>query len=477
MSSGIKKNRSDIFRQILSKGGAYSLGNFLQQTLNFFLIPVYTAYLSPEDYGIIGLMTITAGIILAFTKAPAAYGFVRFYYSPGYESKRKEMFFGSVVYSLGHSLVFALVFLLAADIVSDLIYGTSDYINVIYVYAFIIFLQPLEDLSPDLLKLQKKALLHVVVQLSGILISAGLVLYLLIFRDMTYMSLVYCSLALSLWPVLVLLPFLIRNMKPVCSLAILSPLLRYGYPMIFTALSVFVIQYADQYIINIYRSLDEVGLYNFAYKIGMLISFFLVTPLQNIINPVLFELEKKPGELKLYLKKSINYLFASALALCLGLCIFSREIVEFIATKPSFHPAWKLIPPIAFSYVLFGMGELFGKGIAMAKKTGYYGSIYFISAAINIALNFLLVPRFGAAAAAWTTLISFIILTILLSFFSVKHYSVNIDFARLTFMILVAVSAFILSILIDFNQTLTLVLKIILLILPSMIILRIGKIL
>jgi O-antigen/teichoic acid export membrane protein len=106
---------ADSIKVLFSKSSLYSAGNIFRQLVNFILIPVYTTFLSTEDYGIIGLMSMTAGIILQITKTPVAHGFVRFFYDKNFSGKKDVLLFSSMMYALFFSGLFFIIFFQSAE--------------------------------------------------------------------------------------------------------------------------------------------------------------------------------------------------------------------------------------------------------------------------------------------------------------------------------------------------------------------------
>ena len=84
-------------------GSMYSLGGLLQRLTAFMLIPLYTYFLTTNDYGIIGLMGVTitfASLLISGTVG----GFQRHYYAPEYAGRRKELTFNCLIFALGPSI-------------------------------------------------------------------------------------------------------------------------------------------------------------------------------------------------------------------------------------------------------------------------------------------------------------------------------------------------------------------------------------
>lgn len=439
MSDNTKNNSINTiekhFSEIFKKGIIYSSVSIFQQLLNFLLIPLYTFFLSPNDFGIIAVMTTTAGIILAFTKTPLAYGFVRFYYSPEFINQKKSLYFNSLINVIIRALIPSLILFFFANEISLFILG-GNYKLVIILYSVIIFFQPLEDMSQDLLKIQKRAGLLAIIQTTNLIFSSLLIITLLFLNNGLY-SLIYGLVFSTIYPVLTILPIIIKNIEFKLDIKILKPVYKYGNPLILLVLSQFIINNIDFYIINMFLNLKDVGLYSFASKFGALLGAFLIFPIRNIFEPIIFNLEDNKIQQRELLIQFSKVFFIISLFIYSILSIFSKELVHLFASSEEFYPSWILIPFISFAYICFGMMDYFGKGLEIEKKTNIMSSLYLIGAVINIILNLILVQYFELYGVVLSKIFSFLTILLLCSHFSKKHF--GISFPLIQFSILAGI--------------------------------------
>ena len=438
--------------QIVKFGGIYSLANVLQQLLNFVLIPVYTFFLLPEDYGIAGILSVTAALILAFTKTPTGHGFVRFYYSPEIKTDRKIILFNSILYSLANSLLFAIVFFVFSEFISAFLFHSNEYSILIKIYAVIIFLQPIDDLFQDLTKLHKKAGLVASIQLFNAFFSSSVIIVLLYFYHLGVMALVIGALLTTLINVLCYGFYSFKSISFKIDFNSVRPLLRYGYPLIIAVLSQFLLNNIDQYIINFTFNHSQVGLYIFGYKFGGLLFFFYGAPVKNITEPIIFSLESKRDEMFAFIKDASVFFAFAGLILWLILSLFVEDIIRLLASNHEYYESWKIVPGVALGYLNFGLLEFFGKGIELSNKTAVFSKIYVFTAVLNIILNIVFLPFFGIIAASINTLICFTLLSYISAFQSKKLYGLDFDLGKIFMMTLIAVTFFGISILISIDN-------------------------
>ncbi len=80
---------------------------------------------------------------------------------------------------------------------------------------------------------------------------------------------------------------------------------------------------------------------------------------------------------------------------------------------------WSIGPTtfvLTLSVALYNLYFSSGSAATWPRRTGSSGDSRSIASAVNVGLNFLLVPTYGMWAAAWTTTIGFAILAVLVYF-------------------------------------------------------------
>jgi O-antigen/teichoic acid export membrane protein len=103
-----------------------------------------------------------------------------------------------------------------------------------------------------------------------------------------------------------------------------------------------------------------------------------------------------------------------------GLSLFSREIVLFTAPE-SYSEASNPLRFLLIAMALAGTTQVTTIGIGLAEKSEFLAIGSWIAAGINLAINFILVPRFGSSGASFATLVSYLFLTTF-------YYKVSIQF-------------------------------------------------
>jgi len=199
------------------------------------------------------------------------------------------------------------------------------------------------------------------------------------------------------------------------SLKILRKFFYYGFPLAWTYLADIILAVSDRYMIKYFISSAAVGVYSAGYILAnnILSNIFLVFSMA--IHPfviVAFERSDIQGMKKLMRKAALSYV-VFLIPLTFGISYLAKLITQ-VFFGPRFSQAYQFIPWVAIGILCLGITKHYIIWVFQLKeKTSFILYIFTISALVNVILNFFWVPRFGPLGAAYSTLLSYIIVLIL----------------------------------------------------------------
>lgn len=192
------------------------------------------------------------------------------------------------------------------------------------------------------------------------------------------------------------------------SLAISIPLI--GYNVAGQILNV-----SDRMMISRMVNNSAVGIYSTLYTVSSL-SLMVWQAINASFVPYLFQNIEKKGH---RIKTITNMLMAAYAAIAVLLTCFAPEIVRILATE-EYYEAIYIMPPIAAGVFFTSYANLYSNIAIYYKKTKYVMYPAIVAACINLGLNYICIKAFGYMAAAYTTLVSYIVLVALQVFWSKK---------------------------------------------------------
>ena len=443
----------DHIKRTIQLGSIYSIGSISQGALFVLLFPIYTSFLSPQDFGIIGLMSITVSLLTRFVSSPINSALTRFYYAPKYKEKNGILLFSLFSWGLLIITCCAVIFWGISEYLAGILLQDRTLVHILKIYALILFLQPISSLFLCLLRMLEKAKYSVFTSISSLLISAGLTLYLLTVLKKGVLAPIVGNLLSLMVTVIMILPIFIKKSIFKLSRSTLIPPLKYAYPLLLAEYSNLLIQSGDRYVLRIFNSVSVVGLYTFGYQIAGILQTALVTPLKQALQPIVLKQEEDPEAIRHFLRVGATYFYLIGCAACLLISLFSREILMLFARKEVFWGAWVIVPIITYSYVQHGLGNFVGWGMGLMKKSFHISGTVLIAASVNIGLNFLFVPQWGMLGAAFATMLSYIVWNFLKAYYSAKFYDLHFEVGRLLHITVIGFGLYGLSLLVTNNRT------------------------
>lgn len=397
--------RRDL-RNLVGQSTVYGLGSIVLRGLTFLLLPVYTRFLSPADYGIV-MVTLTIVAILGVFYPLGLHGAIsRFYFATDSEGERRERSGTIWVAMLVAAVTTAVLFdVLGARLVPLFLPGIPfiPYVRLaIWIAFFAVFgLVPL-----NLLQVRERAGTYVALSVAAALMTTTCVLILVVGRKGGAAGYLLGSLiggALAAIPYTVVA---LRNVKLVLRRDVLVAALAYSLPLVPHALASWILELSDRSILARYTSLGDVGIYSLGYQVGTALGL-LVAAFNSAWVPYLFKTLAAGGHhADRRLSRMASYYAMALTFAALGLALLVGPILRLLVA-PAFQPAARITPWVVGGYLLSGLyvipiGLLFWK-----EQTKRIPVVTLVAGLVNVGLNLWLIPRYGAIAAAWSTMVAY----------------------------------------------------------------------
>lgn len=451
----------------------YSLGNILPKITSFLLLPLYTYYLSTDEFGLVNSMLALIPLFSVLFSLALERSIFRLYFDYDTLNKKKE-FLGAVNSSILISSSLFLVLVLCFHYYIAMIFKSIDFFPYFFVTFLIIFSNSF-FLTPKIyLQVTEQGGKFFLISFAQFFFSILFVLFFLIIANYGAIGVLYGRLVGSLLIIPFIVYFSIRNFKINLKLKYIKNALQYSSPLIISLIAAWVLNLSDRIFIERYFSLHEVGIYSLGYTIASM-SLFGLSALSMSINPIFFKLANSKAETNSNKIQTLDHTFLNAsIILCFIPAFYSKDIMYFLDSK--FSDAFIFIPLISSAYMFIGFQSYIGRYIKQSKKTFQSMIISLFIAGLNIGLNFILIPNYGAIGAAISTIICFSSGFFISYFYARKYcFFIKINWSKiipLLFMliILVIISIYILNISIIYS----IVLKTVVLIIISILFYRIN---
>ena len=418
----------------------YGLGDGLNKVVGFIMIPLYTAYLTPRDYGIIALLDIVVGVMGLFLQAGVNATIFRFYYE--YDELGQKELISTAMMALP---TIAFIVLLSTCFFSRYfavwLFDNTQYSTLFIVIFITIWFHCFVKVFSSHILAQQKSIFFNIFSTVRLLVGLTLNIYFLVFLKIGFIGILYSELISTGITAFFGTTYTFLRVGFKFSKNKLLLMYKFGLPLIPSAFANTINSSLDRFFLNKFISTSDVGIYSLGYKFGSIISNIITQPFMRIWGIKRFQIyqeEESPSKL---FAKAYTYFVAFIVFISLFIAININEILAIMADE-KYHGAAVVVPIILTAYIIRASYYHFNIGIYIEKKTKYMSYMSFILLPTNIALNILLIPRYGMVGAAIVNVISFLIHVSLVLLISQRLYHVPFEWDRIARILLVAAAIY-----------------------------------
>jgi len=425
-------------KSFLHHAFVYWIGRMAARSLTILLLPIYTACLSPGDYGELSILAIVmdvAALVLSFQLPVAIYRF----WAAEETTEGQHRVLGSVMLiTLVVPTLLLLPVYLNASFFSSLLGMQSDtnLLRLVLAECQLALIVAVAMTEMRVRDQSRQFSLWEIGQVTGIGVVSVILVAKLgwgIWGMFIGQGFIFLLMALYL------LPQFLRRVGLCFDRGLAVKMFRFALPLVPSAVAMSAVHSADRFFVQHLVGLEATGLYAIAYKFGTLVSILVTGPFFLIWEPKRFTIAHEKNASTQY-GRIFTYLLVLTSFVALALSGLSKEIVQLLTAK-EYWSAHSLVPMVAWSYVFFGLSSVVSVGLFVHQKTMTQAWLIFICLAANMLGNWWLIPLYGTYGAALATLISFVLLFGLNLLFSHRYIAIAFEWRRICLLILLTVFA------------------------------------
>lgn len=419
-----------VANRILRASTIYGLANFGIRGLNFLLLPLYTHYLSPADYGMIALAETLALFMLQVLNMGFDASMQRLYFQHVEPPEELNSYVGTVL-----KFAFAVE---AAFLI--LVFTTGPWLeHTLWPHAPVPFLYVGMALTTAattqfftyrlvLCQAQQRPKIYAILAfVSFALTASSSVLLVAVARKGVegmlggkLLAALICFLiaAVLAWPAL-RSRFHWRHVRETIAI---------GLPLVPHALMAYGLVSADRFILAHYRDLREVGIYSVGYTMGMVMSMVTMS-LNQAWAPIYYDTARKGDHGSRVLGKLCSRILIVLVAIaCFGALLARFFILHFLDKR--FEPAARLVPWIVGAYLMHSAFSMFSLASMQARRTKWIMGASFMALTLNTLLNFALIPRLGMYGAAYATFFAYVLEAVVMYAIAQRIFRLDYELPR-----------------------------------------------
>ena len=405
----------------------YGLGGLVSRILAVLLLPLYTRFLSPSDYGkvetLIALTTV-AGIALRLGITSALF---RFYFDSPEPERRRVVLRTSFWFTMTMATAGLVVGVALSPSISDLLFGSPDDWELVAASFVNLWVNMNYEQLTSLFRLEERSTAFVSASLANIFLTVGATVVLVVALDQGPLGVIVGNFLGTLLVYLGLVGYRREQLGLQFDRGLLREMNRFGVPLMPTALFLWVTNFSDRFFLVKLTDTTEVGLYSVGVRIASAM-VLLLTAFRLAWPAFAYSIEDDREARRTY-AYVLTYLILVTTWVATGLTLLSPWIVDWLAA-PAFASASRVVGPLAFAAVAFGGYIVVAIGLGRARRTQFNWVVTGAAAAVNVALNLILIPPYGMMGAAIATVSAYATMFVGMSVWGQRVYRVPYQWRR-----------------------------------------------
>jgi O-antigen/teichoic acid export membrane protein len=424
---------SGYLRRLATTGAAYTASSVISKLIAVALLPLYTRYLDPSDYGAAEVLitgVIAASIVI---RLGAIEALLRFYYEADEDPAEViRTGFASLLWTTTLGIVVALPL---AQPISELLLDHSDP-GLVRIATAGLWVFTMYEFLLTLFRLDERARAFLVFTVANVLVTIPVTVWLVVVEEKGASGLLLGQYATG---AAFLAGLLIANRRRLAlwpDFGLLRRMARFGLPTMPAELSLYSLNFIDRLLLVRLAGLADAGLYSLSVKFAQGVNV-LVKGFQLAWPPLAYSIRDDDEARRAY-AVIVSWFFALCTFVVVGMWLLSRWIVRALAA-PEFFASYEAVGLVSTGVMLYALYLVLLVVLGRTGRTEFNFPATAVGTLANIGLNLALVPAMGIAGAGLALVLSYAVILALMYVFTQRLFPVPYEWGRLAQVALLAV--------------------------------------
>jgi O-antigen/teichoic acid export membrane protein len=405
----------------------YGLGGLVSRFVALLLLPLYTRYLTPADYGAVETLVALAAILATILRLGIASAFFRFYFDSTDAAHRLRVVRTSFWFTMTMATIGLVAGLALADQISEWLFDTNDRTTLVRMAFVLLWAQMNFEQMTALFRVEERAVAFTLATLANLVITVAATVVFVVVLDWGATGVIAGNFTGTLTVYAALLVYRHQQLGLTLDRQLLRQMNRFGLPLVPSMLALWMLNFGDRFFILKLADASEVGVYSIGSRIASAM-VLLLTAFRAAWPAFAFSIEDDERARRAYSYVLTYLLFvASWAALALGL--LAPWIVEWLTT-PAFYDAADVVALLAFGAVAFGGFIVVSIALGRTKRTQFNWVVTGSAAVVSVTLNLLLIPDHGIVGAGIANLCAFTVMFLGITWWSQRVFWVPYQWRR-----------------------------------------------
>jgi O-antigen/teichoic acid export membrane protein len=434
------------FKRLAAQTAVYGISSIVGRFINYLLVPLFTYYFTPLEYGVVSEFYAYAGFFAVLLAFGFETGYFRFRDREG--SEPDVVYATALRFLLASNLVFFVLLLAGSDSLAQAL-RHGEHPEYVWWMAAILAMDAIGSIAFARLRAQERALRFAAIKVVEILVNVALCLFLIVYCRGAYeqapdsllgalwdpavgVGYIFIANLLASGAKLLLLAPQLRGVVNGFDAALFGRMLRYSLPMVIIGFAGVANEMLDRALMkyllpyDMETNLAQLGIYSACYKLSILMSLF-IQAFRYAGEPFFFAHAKERNAPQTY-ASVLNYFVIFCVFIFLLVTLYMDVFQYFIGE--AFRVGLEVVPILLVANLLLGVYVNLSIWYKLTDRTLMGAAVSIGGALITVACLLWWVPLFGYVGAAWATLACYSSMVLASYLLGRRYYPVPYDVTR-----------------------------------------------
>lgn len=427
----------------LSHTAIYTIGVVIQNITSLVMLPIYTRYLAPADYGTVELLNMILDVTLIIFGMRVDSGLFRYYHAYEDQERRNAVVATTFFMTLGLNGVGALSLVIFSPQLASAFMGDGQLWNYLAIYSLCLLAPALVAVPYSYVRLLGRPGLFLTLSITKLFMQVALNVLFVVVMELKALGVIYSTIISQLVLGSLFSAVMLKRVGWRFDWSIGRKLFGFSLPLVISSLASFYVVFGDRFFLRKSWGLAAVGLYGLAYRFGFAFWSLTYDPFKKAWDVQKYEILKQPDAKQTY--RQVFSLVSKGLIIgALGVSLFISDFLKLFV-GPAYQAAAMLVPIILAAFVVRPLTDFCNFGLLLGEKTRHLAQASWLAAAVMTVGYLTLIPPFGATGAAVTAFVGFTTELIWVNHTATRYYDMELDWKRFVLSAAIAVCAFLIA--------------------------------
>jgi O-antigen/teichoic acid export membrane protein len=379
----------------------YGIGNIASRFISLLLLPFYTRYLTPSDYGVLAMLAIITIIgQQIFSLGLGASLGIEFFKQETQDQKKLVILHAGLILLFSSLIFVSINFMFTSQIIGFLFSSTIEF-DLLKLNSIAVALQIFSIPFSSYLQFEERSKSYTIISISTLIVSICSSIVFVVLLKFSVKGILISFIIAQTMSLFLLLIYFKRKLFFKPSIMLIKNMLKQGFPFIPGFIALFVISQSSRLFVESRGGMDVLGLYSIGSNFGMIMSVF-VGAFTTAWYPYFMSFINNHEGLKIRIKIISNMYLLLFGALCIIFFACSRPLM-FLLDK-SFHDSFYVVGFTAVSQILLGFHTILLPTLYFSDKVRSVSYVQLIVAGLSILINHILIKSGNALISAGISL-------------------------------------------------------------------------